>query len=245
MAHIRLQSLVQHRGVAQADPFIPPFPGFTHIPQGAELQLGRAYAATHGGLLPGDPFWEYMIYRHDISPVIFDVHHRPFAALLDHNQAVTAANNLMCPPPAGLVPNTPYWDYLRYRHDIAPARFDAFHPGLARLLDQDEAVRHQEAATMVCPPSSMQQVTPPSSTQQLTPPTTGPITVTTIPTGTLAPGVPITVPGNETPPPVGPPAAVPAPSSVIPLASGLLLVFFARKWGWAWIRLARRRLGTL
>jgi hypothetical protein len=228
---VALHSLATHHGVAQTGPLIPPFPGFNHISQAAELRIGQAYAATHGGLLPADPFWEYMIYRHDISPAIFDANHRAFAALLDRNQAVTLANDLMCPPPAGLVPNTPYWNYLRYRHDISPAIFDANHPTLARLLDLDQAVRRQEAATMVCPPPSQEQVTPPSP---------GEITTVGIPTGTFTPGTPIVI----TPIPPIVTTQTPTPSSVIPLASGLLIVFFARRWGWAWVRLARQRLGT-
>lgn len=227
---VALRSLVTHRGIAPNGPLIPPFPGFNNFSLVAQLRFGQSYAATHGGLLPSNPFWEYMIYRHDINPRMFNLRHRPFAALLDHNQAVTLANQLVSPT-VGVVPNTPYWNYLRYRHDSMPVIFDAHHPALARLLDLDQAVRQQTPVPIIPPPPAAEQVTPPSS---------GPIITTTVPTGTFTPGAPAPVPGGETNPPVGPSELVPAPSSVIPLASGLLLIFFVRKWGRIWMRLTRR-----
>src|SRR5262245_56372198 len=75
---VALHSLAT-RHIAPNGPLIPPFLGFNNYSLAAQLRLGQAYAATHGGLLPSNPFWEYMIYRHDINPRMFNLRFRPFA----------------------------------------------------------------------------------------------------------------------------------------------------------------------
>ena len=39
----------------------------------------------------------------------------------------------------GVVPNTPYYDYLRKRRDIDPARFDYYHPRIGCVLGMESA----------------------------------------------------------------------------------------------------------
>jgi hypothetical protein len=171
----------------------PPFP-ITSALKDHELRVGRHYAATHGGELPSNQFWEYMIYRHDLAPVRFDHYHPRFASLLDYAEYIRHLKESLCPPMT-LLPNTPYWNYLRYRHDLNPARFDHYHPRLGHLLDLDLRYR-QTHPCMEAPEEEL------------------PITLPPIPI------VPI-----PTPTPTPPSEVAPEPSSFYLCSIGLLLAF--------------------
>jgi hypothetical protein len=235
VANASLTSSVLHALQTGIGPLIPAPFAFTPALEASEEAFARSYAAAHGGLLPKDAFWEYLIYRHGINPTTFETHHPQIASLLAVNEAVTNQDNLMCPPAAGLVPNTPYWNYLRYRHDSSPVTFDHYHPQLAALLDQDEALRQQEGTMMNCP-TAPQQIIPPTVVPPPSGVTTPPVTVTG---GNFTPGTPLQVPGGQTTPPQ---MAVPEPSSIIVLTSGLLLVFVAARLLRVWARSASQRL---
>ena len=64
----------------------------------------------------------------------------------------------------GFLPDTPFWRHLEMKHDLAPARFDFWHPIVGRWIERSE---HMHRGT-VPPPVVIQP-------QQITPP---PITVT-------------------------------------------------------------------
>lgn len=111
-----------------------------------ELAKGRAFAATHGGLLPVDPFWRYMEYRHDLNPTRFDHNHRGLAPLLDRDAAARAA--------LGQVPADPTEAYLTYRHDLNPARFDHFHPRIGRRIEAAEGAFLPPVPTVPATPAA-------------------------------------------------------------------------------------------
>jgi hypothetical protein len=41
----------------------------------------------------------------------------------------------------GLLPSNTFWDYLRWRRDLNPKRFDYYHPGIACMMRIDHAKR--------------------------------------------------------------------------------------------------------
>jgi hypothetical protein len=53
-----------------------------------ELKIGQEYAAAHDGLLPDDPFWDNLRYRHTINAARFDHYHPRIAGMLDRDAAV-------------------------------------------------------------------------------------------------------------------------------------------------------------
>lgn len=94
----------------------------------------------------------------------------------------------------GRLPDSPFIEYLRWRRGLNPARFDAFHPRLGRLLDQE---------MVVCPPP------PPICPEpgQLTPPSPP------IPPEPILPPEPPPIVSPEPPSPQNP--EIPEPSSVV------------------------------
>jgi hypothetical protein len=71
--------------------------------------------------------------------------------------------------PNGMLPDSAFVDYLRWRRGLAPQRFDANHPRISRLLIQDQLARQT-----VKPPPVVPVVVPPRTTnprpQPLEPP---------------------------------------------------------------------------
>ena len=51
--------------------------------------------------------------------------------------------------PLGLLPSTPYYNYLRMRRGIDPARFDFYHPKIGALLGMEEAGIPSDPTTLV------------------------------------------------------------------------------------------------
>jgi hypothetical protein len=43
----------------------------------------------------------------------------------------------------GLLPETPFIEYLRWRRSLNPSRFDVWHPHMGRLLETDRIIRSQ------------------------------------------------------------------------------------------------------
>lgn len=141
-----------------------------------------------------------------------------------HNQLVFgerfAANH------GGVLPNTLFWNYLKARHDLNPARFDHFHPVVGPLIERSELAMNPVVTNPV--PLPIPVVIPPSlpiETPMTAPPVTLPIEM------------PITTPPIEMPPVINPPVinppivtppAVPEPASVIMLTIGILGIFLVR-----------------
>jgi len=181
------------------EPVLPPPPGFHHANRHHELTLGVSHALHNGGRLPGNPWWHYVQYRHDLAA--YEGHHARFAhyhprliALLDRDAALRAQDEAACPT-ATLLPKSPDWLYLEYRYSLNPARFSHFHPSLAGILASDAAFKEANPCVMA------EMLIPP-------PPSPGGVGG-------------IQVPGPSPQPPSG--QAVPEPSSAILLASGLVL----------------------
>jgi hypothetical protein len=53
----------------------------------------------------------------------------------------------------GLLPDTSFVSYLRWRRSLNPRRFDANHPNIAQLIIRDEANRPPITPTVVRPPT--------------------------------------------------------------------------------------------
>jgi hypothetical protein len=126
-------------GSAGPEPLLPP-PPHCFDRAGAEFRSGASYAATHGGWLPVDQYWRYEEYRHDLAPGRFDAQHHRLAPLLDREAALRHGQDL-AHAPNELLPNDSYWNYLRYRHDLDPHRFDHYHPHRGKRLNVDERYR--------------------------------------------------------------------------------------------------------
>lgn len=59
-----------------------------------------------------------------------------------------------------LLPNTPFWKYLEYRHDIDPIRFDHYHPLMGRWIEQYEKIIGSCPAVLM-PPVVIPVIPPP------------------------------------------------------------------------------------
>jgi hypothetical protein len=110
-----------------------------------------------------------------------------------------------CPPLNGILPLTPFYNYLRWRRSLNPARFDHFHPQLGLQLAEDQLLR-SGALNPVC---TNMPVTPQLPQILLPPPSS------------------TTTGGNGFPPPPFPqlPPTPPGPTgSSVPEPSALLLL---------------------
>jgi hypothetical protein len=52
----------------------------------------------------------------------------------------------------GMLPNDAFWHRLEHRHDLNPARFDRWHPHIARWIEQEEGLKHMPMVPPVLPP---------------------------------------------------------------------------------------------
>jgi len=94
----------------------------------------------------------YLEWRHSLDPSRFDYYHPKLGPLLEQGGRVTAATSQQCPPVNGLLPDTPFYNYMRWRRSLNPARFDHYHPNLGPALAEDALLRSQGA---MCSPGSM------------------------------------------------------------------------------------------
>lgn len=55
----------------------------------------------------------------------------------------------------GLLPETPFIEYLRWRRSLNPSRFDFYHPYMGRMLETDRIIRSQVFTPPIasCPPA--------------------------------------------------------------------------------------------
>jgi PEP-CTERM motif len=121
----------------------------------------------------------------------------------------------------GSLPNTEIWNYLTWRHDLDPSRFDHYHPefvGIFKREHQLQVERNEQPQTIQNVPSvSILPHTILQSMAHSDPPTIG---TTSGPSG----GGPNFLPGG---------GAVPEPSSIMLLAVAIVLVAagcLAHKW---------------
>lgn len=60
---------------------------------------------------------------------------------------------LLVPDVSGLLPESSTLDYLRWRRDLNPTRFDRNHPVIGPILERDRIVRNQTPLPPVTPPT--------------------------------------------------------------------------------------------
>jgi hypothetical protein len=91
-------------------------------------------------------------------------------ALASHSKDVVVPGFLrsLSLQPNGMLPESAFVDYLRWRRGLAPQRFDANHPRISRMLIQDQLVR-QTIKPPVVPPVVVPRTTNPRP-QPLEPP---------------------------------------------------------------------------
>lgn len=44
----------------------------------------------------------------------------------------------------GVLPSNDFWNYLRWRRELNPKRFDHYHPGISCMMRSDYAKRHED-----------------------------------------------------------------------------------------------------
>ncbi len=115
--------------------------------QGRTLNLSGNVPKNFGRMTPQNRL-AYLHARRDLAPRRFDSFHRRLGRILGRDDRLKAAAGQDCRGMNGLVPNTPYWRYLRFRRNLAPSRFDVYHPALGAILARDQALREGE----FCPP---------------------------------------------------------------------------------------------
>ena len=66
----------------------------------------------------------------------------------------------------GLLPDTVFVEYLKWRHDLNPVRFDFYHPKVGPMIERDEILRASLSPKVIVEPTAP----PPNLGQTLTPP---------------------------------------------------------------------------
>lgn len=77
---------------------------------------------------------------------LFDHPHTPWFDHVVHEGTIYAQlhNNEL--------PNKLVWDFFKFRHDLAPHRFDHWHPHLGKLIERSEQPHGCEDTHVVVPP---------------------------------------------------------------------------------------------
>ena len=135
------------------------------------LRLSGAVPKNFGRLSP-ETRLQYLQARRNLAPGRFDRYHPWLGRILRRDDQLRAALAQNCQPVNGLVPNTRYWRYIRYRRSLAPARFDYYHPALGAIVVEDQRLR----SGVLCPPAmnipTDVAMNPPQAPQGLNPPGT-------------------------------------------------------------------------
>lgn len=177
------------------------------------------------GLFPATERFDLLRLRYVRNPFGFDRMFPAFGPALGRDIALRVAMDYPTYPVNGLLPNTPFINYLRWRRSLNPARFDHYHPQWASALGNDSALRARIPPT---PPSSVVQNPPTAPAAQVITPS--PIIASAPPSaasGGNGRGTP-PPPGGGFPPPSGSGGSggPPPPPKVIPVPepTGLTLL---------------------
>src|SRR5262249_50627198 len=111
-----------------------------------------AQSRVQAGLTPApSSTLAYLLWRRSLNPARFDFYHPGLGPLLAKEAGARAATSQIqtCPPLNGILPNTPFVNYLLWRRSLNPARFDFYHPRLGPLLALDQFLKSQ--MPMNCP----------------------------------------------------------------------------------------------
>ena len=205
--------------------------------QELQLQSLLLKQEASNGLFPATEKFDLLRLQYVRNPGGFDSMFPRFGPALGMDIALRVAMAYPTDPVNGLLPNTPFINYLRWRRSLDPARFDHYHPQWASALGNDANLR---AGLPPAPPSSTLQGPPAGPAPQIITPS--PILAGLPPSGGNNGGGN----GNGNPPPPGggfpppsgsggsggppPPAKivpVPEPTSLTLLALGAVSSFVA------------------
>lgn len=135
---------------------------------GSGLRLTGALPKNFGRLSAQERL-DFLHARRDLNAQRFDRFHPTLGRILQRDDRLRASLGQDCRPLNGLVPDTPYWRYLHFRRNLAPRRFDRYHPVLGAILAQDLLLR----SGTLCPPVIVPPpivVGPPEEPQIINPP---------------------------------------------------------------------------
>ena len=184
----------------------------------------HARAAATGGLLPATEAFDRQRLNYESNPARFLHNHPSLGRAIAQDIQLRISTELPGHAVNGLLPTTPYLNYVRWRHSLDPARFDHYHPGWGPAIERDAAIR-ATLANQAPASAETSSSTPLPSAAQIA---TGPI-VSPSPIGDAVSG-PGTTPKGDTPSippvttpsgPVNPPSAVPEPGGLVLLGLGL------------------------
>lgn len=96
-----------------------------------------------------------------LNPARFDFYHPNMGPILQ-SIATIRADGVGCTPLNGVLPDTPYYNNLRWRRSLNPQRFDFYHPLLGAILEEDQRIRELPPT---CPPEPG-GVTPPGGEEE-------------------------------------------------------------------------------
>ena len=167
--------------------------------------IGEIERLQAGFCAASDSSVNVLLARRLINPTRFDSFHPVLGPLLAKDYQLRAVECMNCPPLNGILPLNAFFNALRLRRSLNPARFDHFHPTLGRLLAEDALLRNNLGLCMMTP-NMPEIVLPPgsgSSNNGGNPP-------------------PPSVPPPPLPPPPPPPtgSSVPEPAGIILLLIG-------------------------
>ncbi|GAC1347143.1 MAG: hypothetical protein NVSMB14_09950 [Isosphaeraceae bacterium] len=185
--------------------------------QDLQLQSLLLKQESSNGLFPATEKFDLLRLQYVRNPVGFDSMFPRFGPALGTDIALRVAMDYPRYPVNGLLPNTPFINYLRWRRSLNPARFDHYHPQWASALQNDSNLR---ASLPPAPPSSTLQGPPAGPAPQIITPS--PILAGLPPSGGSNGGN-----GNGNPPPPGggfpPPSGSggsggpPPPAKIVPV----------------------------
>ncbi len=162
------------------------------------------------------------------NPQLFDKLFPALGKLVVADTQIRLAMAQGVTPTNGLLPNTPLYNYLEYRRNLNPARFDYYHPVLGPILAENQQIQTQTNPTPL--PG---QIIPPPPGQGDGGNGGGGGTPSPTPPGGVIP----TPPDNPPPPPIGsiptppdnpPPVAVPEPGSIVLILAGMGVLGLSR-----------------
>ena len=161
--------------------------------QELQLQSMLLKQESSNGLFPATEKFDLLRLQYIRNPAHFDSMFPKFGPALGTDIAIRVAMAYPNDPVNGLLPNTPFINYLRWRRSLDPARFDHYHPQWAQQLQNDANLRANLPPT---PPTGPPQGPPTQPAPQVIIPS--PIIAGVPPSGTSNGGN-----GNGNPPPPG------------------------------------------